>query len=76
MAIRILHKLFDLMPSSLKTETVLKSISDQIKILSWAMGGINYIMSSKLYSLIFIIPVWILCQILAHYLLTRIGNLE
>lgn len=76
---KILDLIYNRLPNKLKSEVVLKSTADQLKLAAWAMGGINYIISpnhNKLYSLIFIIPSWFFCQYLAIYLLTKIGTGE
>lgn len=68
----------NLLPDAIKSASVLKSISDQIKLLSWAMSGLNYLISSnnKLSSLFFIVPSWFICQYLAHYLLIKASSEE
>jgi hypothetical protein len=75
---KIFDILFNKLPDKLKSEVILKSTADQIKLVSWAMGGVNYLISShnKLYSLVFIIPSWVICQYLAIYLLTKIETGE
>jgi hypothetical protein len=75
---RFLDEFYDLLPEAIKSKSVLKSISEQIKLLSWAMGGLNYLISSnnKLASLFFIVPSWFICQYLAHYLLVKISSKE
>lgn len=54
-----------------------KSIADQIKLLSWAVGGINgYFRHSigDIYGVIFIIISWGFLQFFAHYLLFDTNN--
>ena len=72
--LKVFDNLFNKLPNKLKSEVILKSTANQIKLVSWAMGGINYLISSpnKLYSLVLIIPSWLICQYLAIYLLTKI----
>jgi hypothetical protein len=75
---KLLDNVYNILPGTIKSEALLKSISDQIKLLSWAMGGLNYLISSnnKLSSLVFIVPSWFICQYLAHYLLIKVSDME
>ncbi|MFN8770467.1 MAG: hypothetical protein ACK5Z5_05620 [Neisseriaceae bacterium] len=61
---------------------VMKSVADQIKLLSWAVGGINgYFRHTlgEILGVIFIIVTWGFLQFFAHYLLYNVkcqNNLE
>lgn len=55
--------------------TVKKSIADQIKLLSWAIGGINVYFRHELgnfLGVLFVILGWVWAQTVAHYIIYSI----
>jgi len=70
-----LDNLFNYLPESLKTEPVLKSIADQLKLLAWASGGLNYLLGKEphWYNIPMISISWIYRQTLVHFILTKLG---
>jgi hypothetical protein len=62
-------KKFDNLPNSVK-----KSVADQLKLLSWALSGVNGYFRHSLGSFlgtVFVIFGWGILQFLAHYLIYK-----
>lgn len=60
-------------------DNVKRSVTDQLKLLSWALGGVNGYFRHLLgdfFGVVLVIFGWVLLQFLAHYLIYNIKETQ